>query len=313
MGSKICAFFNRQKNRAVYRLGMLGDAWNDAEDVSKKYGGSFFLRYRIFCDVLTSWLMHGAHPFEYFDYAFYAKSRLEKAQYITYRREKKIYKKPISAASMESLNRKADFNRTYSDFIKRDWISTYDSDEAQLRAFIERRKRIIAKPEYGVRGEGVRIVESPKQVEDLMELISGGAHFILEEIVENAGFLNRMNPSSLNTFRVVTVVGRDRRPEIVSIALKIGGKGSCVDNFHGGGMAYPVNVDTNIIDGAGFNGKRERSIFNKVTGELMLYYVGWDIAMTPGGFEVIEGNLSPGGDISQINGGLYRKIMRLLK
>ena len=59
--------------------------------------------------------------------------------------------------------------------------------------------------------------------------------FIVQEAVEQNEALNALNPSSLNTLRMVSYL-RDDGVHILSSAVRIGEPGSKTDNFSGGGM-----------------------------------------------------------------------------
>ena len=99
------------------------------------------------------------------------------------------------------------------------------------------------------------------------------------------------------------------------------------DNFHAGGLAYPLDLETGRVSGPGRNNRDlneyvhhpgslifmpgfQVPFWPQVTGLVRqamdrvpsLGYVGWDVAVRPEGPELIEGNVSwPGGNIIQFD------------
>ncbi|MDE7347606.1 MAG: hypothetical protein K2N48_12820, partial [Muribaculaceae bacterium] len=101
---------------------------------------------------------------------------------------------------------------------------------------------------------------------------------------------------------------------IYSASIRVGGKGAEVDNYHAGGVGYPIDIRYGNIKGEGRNITGEEFAYhpssgfkmigfeipnwnelreyiyqlNQIIGELRL--VAWDIAITPDGFDLIEAN-----------------------
>lgn len=193
---------------------------------------------------------------------------------------------------------------------------------------------VIIKPalESG-QGHGVmcfrqnHLMVSPKQY-----LLSLGDNFIIQERVKQHPELSKLNPSSLNTFRIVTY-REGNNVYILNITLKIGHKGELVDNGHAGGYFVGVNEDGTLKKWVyslnPFSKKEETESGVKVAGllipsfhqlretacnlSLLLPYhkmVGWDIAIDENGNPLlIELNINGFGvNIIQIpNGPLLGK------
>lgn len=73
-------------------------------------------------------------------------------------------------------------------------------------------------------------------------LQSLGNNFIIQERVKQHDKIAKFNPSSLNTFRIVTYRDRDN-VYILNMTLKIGHTGEIVDNGHAGGYFVGINED----------------------------------------------------------------------
>ncbi len=121
----------------------------------------------------------------------------------------------------------------------------------------------------------------------------------------------------------------------LSCSIRAGGSSAEVDNYHSGGVGYPIDIDTGVISGYGTNIAGDKFLFHpstnaKVIGfeipnweELKNYIatlnqkipdarmIAWDIAVLEDGFEIVEANF--GGDHgfmqAPIKKGLKRTII----
>lgn len=206
--------------------------------------------------------------------------------------------------------------------------------------------RLIAKPaRFG--SSGKRIVVFERQQGEyrsdgrhlaayLDELVREG-DWLVEEHLEQAEETAAPHPPSTNTVRVITWFHRTSGPEVLYTMLKTGAGGRPTDNAHTDGLyvrvqedgaldetawdeqlrAHAVHPDTGFRFAAGrlpaIEAVRETAVrcahaFPEVT------FAGWDIAVTPGGPAVIEGNSSPGLTIIQRTyGGMAPVILRCLQ
>ncbi len=155
--------------------------------------------------------------------------------------------------------------------------------------------------------------------------------WIIQESVANSGFLKRIHPSSLNTFRVMTFLHPLKGPEVLYAILKAGNNNAATDNAHTGGIYVGVDINEHKLMNTGFDedlnefqlhphtkvdfGRARIDGFEKVVDAAKraalifptLRFVGWDIALTSNGAIIIEGNSSPGLTIIQRTyGGLKR-------
>lgn len=198
----------------------------------------------------------------------------------------------------------------------------------ELVAFLEKtEKEMVIKPASNSAGQGILVIRKRDG-----RIYSGGTEtdidsiwlhmekyldrgLLIEERVENVAELRQLNPSSLNTYRVVTIRTRDGNCHIAAVALKFGSKGSVVDNGSARGIqinydpegeflaAYDyasntlidVHPDTGVslnqIDPVGLSEISELAIN---ASEKFSFHdtVGWDIAVTTRGAVIIEGNLT---------------------
>ena len=146
--------------------------------------------------------------------------------------------------------------------------------------------------------------------------------------------LAAVNPSSVNTIRVCSARDRAGQVHIIGASLRGGGGGSVVDNLHADGVQYPVDVASGCILRGGVKHNGEKNIlFHPSTGTKMIglqiphwdkilttvqeagkllpnmRYIGWDIAVTEEGCEIIEANYGQGSNGMQQDGvGKYDTI-----
>lgn len=135
--------------------------------------------------------------------------------------------------------------------------------------------------------------------------------------------LSKLNPSSVNTVRVYTMIDSGGHPHVLTASLRVGGRDSEVDNYSAGGVAYPIDPETGVIFAPGIDMMGDRYLFHpgtnaKVIGfqiprwkELISFtfdackvlpavrLIAWDVAVLENGFEMIEGNHDGNLDLMQ--------------
>lgn len=89
------------------------------------------------------------------------------------------------------------------------------------------------------------ITEKGNMVESLLN--SYGKHFIIQERVKQHHLMSALNPSSVNTIRLLTY-RRQNTIEILYAVVRIGRKGEVIDNESGGGITAKIHEDGRIDD-----------------------------------------------------------------
>lgn len=227
-----------------------------------------------------------------------------------------------------------------------------DSKPISRQEAIERCKNLdgaVSKPTHeGMWGSGVKVFSSHDgilndgiTIETLMD--SYGKNFIIQEKIQQHESLGLLNPTSLNTLRVLSY-RQDNEIYILYAVIRIGRKGKSVDNETAGGINADVDLATGRIIDCAYGTPSEKKIFvtdvgtvlngfhlpgfKKVIAEVkelhmrLPYFniVGWDFGINREGEPVmIEWNRCP--DLSQTAHGpafgdmteeLFRRV-RLLK
>lgn len=100
---------------------------------------------------------------------------------------------------------------------------------------------VIKKTKDTSSGRDVQIIKSDEQnVGELLEAF--GTDFVVQELIHQAKELSRLNPTSINTFRVITYMCNNEL-HVCPVALRIGRSSADKDNIHYGGICVGVNED----------------------------------------------------------------------
>ncbi len=275
----------------------------------------------VFFDIVYCGLAYGCGYKDYLLYEFYSLTREQRKTYITRGINNNFVKKLNNASSYRKFDNKNEFLKIFEAYIGRKWLFTQGLNFEEFEKFVAKKKEIIIKPNNGSCGVDVEkiTIKEYKSVKDLYDYIMKKSPMIIEEVIEQHEDINDINPYSVNTMRITTIKGN-----IVYSFIRIGNSKKPIDNINAGGMAAPINIKTGIISGVGYDKNmqtyEEHPITNfKIEGVHIPYwketiklvkeiskvipevgYVGWDIAITPQGPVLVEGNCHPGHDILQL-------------
>tara|TARA_R110000868_G_scaffold193351_1_gene438219 strand:- start:14767 stop:15804 length:1038 start_codon:yes stop_codon:yes gene_type:complete len=183
-------------------------------------------------------------------------------------------------------------------------------------------KRIFIKLCESMGGKGVYSITPsiPKNECDILWSNIEKDSFIFQEALEQHEDLSTIFPHSINTLRIETYLTRNGSIEILGGMIRFGCGESVIDNLSAGGLFVPINMDegtlmekgiTNLLTGAhnyschpttNFVFLNFKIPFFKETIDLCKKFaqiipnklIGWDVAITPNGPVIIEGNHNPG-------------------
>lgn len=280
---------------------------------------------RTFVDILWCAVRYGAGYYDYVMFGFYAMKGRQRDTYLTRIRNKKVCNLMNQAGFGEVFDDKLAFNVRFCDFLHRRVLNAETADEATLAAFLEGQESFFAKPNRGTCGNGIEKLhvqdfEGPKE---LLAYLREKRLPVLEEVLIQHPDMAKLHPASVNTLRIVTDrVGNTTH--IAYIVVKIGTGGGFCDNSGQGGVicrvdeasgtvvsvatddffhVYDRHPDTGIL----FQGYRIPMLHEAVTlakqaAQVVpeICHVGWDVAITPDGPVLIEGNDYPGTDLCQL-------------
>lgn len=293
--------------------------YRELKELSKTSGKSPAV---MFLDTALSAVLFGSGLQDYLNYKFYEKSLKERSTYVTIGKMDKAYRTLAPIKYAPFISDKINFHRNYRELVKRDFLPCDCRFEA-FEAFIKSHSEFVLKPKYGLGGHSV-VKKKADEIGDLKafhEQMKSEELFLEELIVQHEDWA-ALSPHSVNTLRVMTeaVNGKAR---IIFAGARIGSGKSIADNFHQGGMAVLVDLDQGCLKGPAYDkklGTYEKSPGGAVLNGFPIPYweeikktvlkaalvndnihlIGWDVAITPKGPELIEGNRGPGWDLVQI-------------
>jgi len=171
-------------------------------------------------------------------------------------------------------------------------------------------------------------------------LLSEDSSYFCEEFFAQSGPLGEVNPSSVNTVRIVTLNDTEDI-HIMAAFVRFGGKGAVVDNFHNQGFGCEVDIETGIIVSGGVDKQGNRIVVHPASGKIVcgiqipqwkkviamakeaalvhpeIGFTGWDFAVSNDKINIIEANEQPNFGIQGRTGrGVlpeYKEVMQLRK
>ena len=280
----------------------------------------------IFFDMIWCGIRYGAGYVDYDVIGFYKLNSAQRKTMLTRGINNKFVKQLNKKEYWHIFNNKNEFNEKFSDYLKRDWIYPVDGNKEKTLEWIKAHPVFFAKPNDGQCGkniEKISLSDWDENIEELYKHLVENKLKLLEEPVIQCDAMNKLNPSSVNTTRMVSVMNDAGEVTILATFVRIG-NGKVVDNFNSGGMTAKVDVETGIILEEAVNKAGELFEKHPITGTTIkgfqmpywseakemvkraaklsphVRYVGWDVGMSVNGPVLIEGNQFPGHDIYQV-------------
>lgn len=270
-------------------------------------------------DILRSIFTYNISILEYFQFRFFELDEKERSKWAGtgYMYEFQRRMNPLSTRSV--LENKPEFMREYAEFIKHEYATVNElkeDDSAVERMLNSRSGKLVLKRSDGGCGKGIVIVESDGLTKQkLLDMLADTENDMVEEYVVQHRELMRLSPSGLNTIRIITQVSANDRVEIIGCRLRITVQ-SHVDNMAAGNIAASINSVTGIVTSEAVYSDITKPSVEKhpitgvsIKGFQLPYWdetikmvkeaalkntsnrsIGWDVAITDDGPELIEGN-----------------------
>ena len=283
-------------------------------------------KFTIFCDMVWCGIRYGAGYVDYDVIGFYKLNSKQRKTMLTRGINNKFVRKLNEKEYWHLFNNKNEFNEIFREYLKRDFIYPVTEKHDETIEWLKKHEVFFAKPNDGQCGKNIEKIKTSDWNNDFEKLYNHLAEnklYLLEEPVIQCEEMNKLNKSSVNTTRMVSVMNGKGEVTILATFVRIG-NGKCVDNFNSGGMTAKVDVETGIILEEAVNKNGELFENHPLTGTKIkgfqipywneakemvkeaakkskhVRYVGWDVAMSINGPVLIEGNQFPGHDIYQV-------------
>jgi hypothetical protein len=270
-------------------------------------------------DILASSLKYNISILEYFQFNFYGLPEAERKKYAGtgFMYEYQLRMNPKN--SRELLENKLHFLNHYSKFVNHGFSSLENLEkkaEIGESLLANPAGKIVLKGSSGQCGTGVEVRDSTDfTVTSLIKRLKETGNDLVEEYVVQHDELMRLSPSGLNTLRIITFLTDDNKVEYLGARLRIT-VDSPVDNMAAGNLAAPVNLRSGLVDGPAVYSditKADEKI-HPITKTAIVNFripffkealemveqaallsegnrsIGWDVAITNKGPELIEGN-----------------------
>jgi len=168
---------------------------------------------------------------------------------------------------------------------------------------------------------------SESELTEYVTTLSKTEYFVIRKLALNHSELSDLNLEALNTVRVLTIMDEKGKAEVTHAVLRMASSRDVViDNFHAGGIAAKVDIQSGKLGQASNMGLTADSQWwdsHPVTGGQILgrtvpfwdevkdvaccahgafsdqVAIGWDIAIVDDGPKLVEGNKGPDLDIIQ--------------
>jgi hypothetical protein len=284
--------------------------------VKKKTGWSSF---KIWKDIIYSSLKYNISILEYFQFQFYEISESRKQNYAGtgFMYEYQLLMNPKNVR--EVLSDKIKFLETYKKFIHHKFGSLNDIiTNSQLTSELLNNPsgKIVLKSSHGQCGIGVEVHDTQNFTADgLVQQLKKNGNDLVEEFVVQHDALMELSSSGLNTIRIITQLDKKNQVIILGSRLRIT-VNSVIDNLAAGNLAASINSMTGIVDGPGVYSDiiKEDQLIHPTTGVSIIGFqvpfwnetvalvkaaalhnvnnrsIGWDVAVTNSGPELIEAN-----------------------
>ena len=269
---------------------------------------------RLFLGFVGANIAHGASIKDYFTFKFFLLSRKGRKEFVTNRKHLRYYSKHNSPEAAEICNDKERTLVHFDKLIERDWVGVeHRNTREEYERFAARHSRAILKPLSLSGGHGIEVVDT-NALPDGKSLFDycNERRMIAEELISNHHQMAKMNPTSLNTLRVMVKGG-----ELVGVIFRFGANGSLVDNASSGGIYAEVDSDIGAVISCGMDYNGDVFIkhpdtevlipgfqipmwdsvvaYSKKAAEALpgIAVLGLDIAITESGPTLIEANARP--------------------
>jgi len=267
-------------------------------------------------DMIKNFITRGCGYTDYFRSNYINLTNEEKDTFVTAKSFYKFLEYMNDKKYQVILNDKIVFNNYFSKYIKREWINLNTSSIEEFDKFLKNKNIVFAKTPIGEGGHGVtKIIVKDHNIKKLYKELIEKKQTLVEEAIIQSDEVNEMNPNVVNSFRIVTIF-KEGKVYLVNNALRVN-QGACDVIGCTDDIYFSLNekgkIDSNVIDDYG-NIYERHPLTNKKFSEVKISgvkeafelvkklhleipqvrYIGWDIAFTNNGPELVEGNEYPG-------------------
>lgn len=281
-------------------------------------------------DIVWCSIRYGASPNNYIEFNFNELNDKQRQSYVTNRLSRKIIKKFNKPEYTYIFENKVEFAKKFCDFFGREWLETKGLSYEAFSEFVSDKKQYIYKPIGNAQGQGIVVLSDSDDLKETYEYIKNNGDAILEEWIEQHSTISSIYEEAVNCLRLITI-NNGKNVSIITGGVTWG-NGEKIANACYSGIVSPIELDSGTLTkpAADLLGNvyhshpiTKQNLVNiklpywKETIEMLkeaairvpqVGYVGWDIAITPTGPIIIEGNTTPGYKYYQIPVHMLNKL-----
>ncbi len=286
-----------------------------AQEVSREHGK---WSPAVVIDMFWQATFHDVGFQDYVDYDFAILNRAERDTMMTHPLSNAYSYRFDAPEQRVIFYDKWEFDRVFSEHLRRDWMLLDEDNLDELKAFASRHEVMITKQQAGRSGAAIHRYFA-SDVEDWAafqhDLLERGERLIEENIVQHPD-IAAVCPGTVNSTRVAAFFDGEKT-HILAVAQKFG-RGQVADQMDFGGFYTMLDPDTGKALGPGYDshghvhehhpdtGYRiadfQLPMFDEVVAFIdtvarhvpEVQYVGWDVSVTENGPVLIEGNWATG-------------------
>ncbi len=275
--------------------------------------------FSILSDVISAVFKYNISILEYFQFHFYAISKVERETFAGtgYMYEYQLKMNPKSARAL--LEDKLQFLDGYKQFVRHEHVSLAQMEKlptAAEKILSNKSGKLVLKNAHGQCGNSIEVINTNGLTQQkIVDQLKKSGNDLVEEFVVQHRDLMALSSSGLNTVRIITQLNSKDEVDILGARLRIT-INSAVDNLAAGNMAASINVETGKLDGPGVYSDitKKDEQYHPITRVPVIGFqvpfwkeslqlvkdaalknktnrsIGWDVAITAQGPELIEGN-----------------------
>lgn len=294
-------------------------------DIEKRRSNKSFIE--LFFDIIYSRFKYGTIVCDYMAYGFSILPKKYRKYYLTSHQLIKF----VNSVNNREIDNKYLSYELLKPYYKRMIVNIEKDDLESIYDFLNKNKSFFAKKLVSSGGYGVKYLKTSdfKDYSSIIDYLRKEELLMLEEEIIQHAELNKLNPSCINTLRIVSVLNDKNEVLVLPAIIRVGLNNNKVDNVSFGG-SYTLIDDEGKVIMPGFyqeniSGKNHNLIIpihpvtkiNPLNFKLPYYQesvemvkemaklntscvlVGWDIALSDSGPKLLEFNTFPGIDMNQ--------------
>lgn len=206
---------------------------------NKYYIGKLYL----LIDILFCKIKYKANLNDYKMFSMYLLNNKERKTILTSGKNLILTNKLNDYSKLHIFENKNEFNEVFGDYLKRKWMFINRKNYNEFECFIKNMDYIIAKPNDNTEGKRIeKIKVGDYSIKELYNYLKDKDLLLVEEVIKQHNYLNKLYSKSINRVTVVTILYNDIT-YIISINLNLGNN-SVVDSLKRGGMTNKIDIET---------------------------------------------------------------------